>query len=124
MQGGELAKDLLYIEIVALLNQGLCHLHHLKVCPHSEELLEQCGKVCAVSCFCVTPRGSTFGAPYSAHAHVMPQCSITIMHVFAAFQADQVMDELEHRWAHLKRELKGDLFCIDAYGQVRHPPEQ
>ncbi|KAK9916391.1 hypothetical protein WJX75_002122 [Coccomyxa subellipsoidea] len=30
-KGGELARDLLNIEIVALLNQGLCHLHHLKV---------------------------------------------------------------------------------------------
>ena len=45
MQGGQLARDLLNIEIVATLNQGLCHLHHLKVCPHSEDLLAQCGKV-------------------------------------------------------------------------------
>lgn len=31
------------------------------------------------------------------------------------------MDELEGRWAELKSELKGDLFCIDAYQQVLHP---
>lgn len=45
MQGGQLARDLLNIEIVAMLNQGLCHLHHLNFCPYSEDLLEQCGKV-------------------------------------------------------------------------------
>ncbi|CAL8467101.1 g6637 [Coccomyxa elongata] len=74
-KGGQLARDLLNIEIVAMLNQGLCHFHHLKFCPKSEDLLEQCGK------------------------------------------ADQVMAELEERWAELKMEVKGDLFCIDAYGQ-------
>ncbi len=31
------------------------------------------------------------------------------------------MDELEGRWAGLKSELKGDLFCIDAYQQVPRP---
>ena len=28
------------------------------------------------------------------------------------------MAELEDRWAELKREVKGDLFCIDAYARV------
>ncbi|CAL5225404.1 g8215 [Coccomyxa viridis] len=26
-----------------MLNQAFCHLHHYKFCPHTEELITQCG---------------------------------------------------------------------------------
>lgn len=45
MQGSELVKDLLNIEVVAVLNQAFCHLHHYKFCPHTDELIQQCGMV-------------------------------------------------------------------------------
>ena len=45
MQGAQLAQDLLNIEVVATLNQGFCHLHHLKFCPRTEQLLAECAKV-------------------------------------------------------------------------------
>ena len=28
-----------------MLNQAFCHLHHYKFCPHTEELITQCGMV-------------------------------------------------------------------------------
>ena len=45
LQGSELVKDLLNIEVVAVLNQAFCHLHHYKFCPHTDELIQQCGMV-------------------------------------------------------------------------------
>ena len=38
-------RDLLNIEVVAVLNQAFCHLHHYKFCPHTDELITQCGMV-------------------------------------------------------------------------------
>lgn len=38
-------RDLLNIEVVALMNQGFCHLHHYKFCPRMDELMAQCGMV-------------------------------------------------------------------------------
>ena len=45
LQRSELVKDLLNIEVVAVLNQAFCHLHHYKFCPRTEELMTQCGMV-------------------------------------------------------------------------------
>ena len=45
VQGGALVKDLLNIEVVAVLNQAFCHLHHYKFCPRTDELMQQCGMV-------------------------------------------------------------------------------
>ena len=45
LQGSELVKDLLNIEVVGVLNQAFCHLHHYKFCPRTEELMTQCGMV-------------------------------------------------------------------------------
>jgi hypothetical protein len=45
LQGSELVKDLLNIEVVAVLNQAFCHLHHYKFCLRTEELMTQCGMV-------------------------------------------------------------------------------
>ena len=45
MQGSALVKDLLNIEVVAVLNQAFCHLHHYKFCPRTDELMQQCGMV-------------------------------------------------------------------------------
>lgn len=43
-----------------------------------------------------------------------------LQQLVAAAQADQVMAELEERWAELEKEVKGDLFCIDAYRKVSY----
>ena len=45
LQGSALVKDLLNIEVVAVLNQAFCHLHHYKFCSRTDELMQQCGMV-------------------------------------------------------------------------------
>lgn len=44
MQGLELLRDLLSIEVPLTLNEAFCE-HHRKHCPKSEELDRECGKV-------------------------------------------------------------------------------
>ena len=44
MQGLELLKDLLSIEVPLTLNEAFCE-HHRSHCPKSEELDRECGKV-------------------------------------------------------------------------------
>ncbi|DBA84311.1 TPA: hypothetical protein ACH3X2_006365 [Trebouxia sp. C0005] len=41
----DLFQDLASIEIVAMLNEAFCELHHKPYCPASEELSRECGKV-------------------------------------------------------------------------------
>ena len=41
----QLFKDLINIEMVAMLNEAFCELHHKPYCPPSEELTRECGKV-------------------------------------------------------------------------------
>ncbi len=41
----DLFQDLASIEIVAMLNEAFCKLHHKPYCPASEELSRECGKV-------------------------------------------------------------------------------
>lgn len=41
----QLFKDLINIEVVAMLNEAFCELHHKPYCPSSEELTRECGKV-------------------------------------------------------------------------------
>ena len=40
-----LFEDLVNIEMVAMLNEAFCELHHKPYCPPSEELTRECGKV-------------------------------------------------------------------------------
>lgn len=40
-----LFEDLVNIEMVAMLNEAFCKLHHKPYCPPSEELTKECGKV-------------------------------------------------------------------------------
>ena len=47
LQGLELLKDLLSIEVPLTLNEAMCD-HHRKHCPKSEELDRECGKVGAL----------------------------------------------------------------------------
>ena len=42
---GAVFQDLANIEMVAMLNEGFCELHHKPYCPPSEELNRECGKV-------------------------------------------------------------------------------
>ena len=44
--GTSTSRAALIVLRVATLNQGFCHLHHLKFCPHTEQLLAECAKVC------------------------------------------------------------------------------
>lgn len=37
-------RELLNIEVVALINQAYCRLHHLRHCLPSEELARECGR--------------------------------------------------------------------------------
>ena len=46
----ELFQDLANIEMVAMLNEGFCELHHKLYCPPSEELSRECGKVRLSNC--------------------------------------------------------------------------
>ena len=41
----DLFQDLASIEVVAVLNEAFCELHHKLYCPASEELSRECGKV-------------------------------------------------------------------------------
>lgn len=41
----DLFQDLVNIEMVAMLNEAFCELHHKPYCPPSEELTRECGKV-------------------------------------------------------------------------------
>ena len=41
----DLFQDLASIEIVAMLNEAFCELHHKPYCPASQELSRECGKV-------------------------------------------------------------------------------
>lgn len=41
----DLFQDLANIEMVGMLNEGFCELHHKMYCPPSEELIKECGKV-------------------------------------------------------------------------------
>lgn len=41
----QLFRDLINIEMVAMLNEAFCELHHKPYCPPSEELTRECGKV-------------------------------------------------------------------------------
>lgn len=41
----QLFEDLVNIEMVAMLNEAFCELHHKPYCPPSEELTRECGKV-------------------------------------------------------------------------------
>lgn len=41
----QLFGDLVNIEMVAMLNEAFCELHHKPYCPPSEELTRECGKV-------------------------------------------------------------------------------
>ena len=41
----DLFQDLANIEMVGMLNEGFCELHHKVYCPPSEELIRECGKV-------------------------------------------------------------------------------
>ncbi len=46
MQGGDLIKDLLNIEVVASLNQAFCQLHHSsELCSNATYAHTQCAKV-------------------------------------------------------------------------------
>jgi hypothetical protein len=45
MEPADLFQDLASIEIVAMLNEAFCELHHKPYCPASEELRRECGKV-------------------------------------------------------------------------------
>jgi hypothetical protein len=52
LQGLELLKDLLSIEVPLTLNEAFCD-HHRMHCPKSEELDRECGKVGALhACLC------------------------------------------------------------------------
>ncbi len=41
----DLFQDLANIEMVGMLNEAFCELHHKPYCPVSEELSQECGKV-------------------------------------------------------------------------------
>ena len=41
----DLFQDLANIEMVGMLNEAFCELHHKMYCPPSEELIKECGKV-------------------------------------------------------------------------------
>lgn len=41
----QLFEDLANIEMVAMLNEAFCEMHHKPYCPPSEELIRECGKV-------------------------------------------------------------------------------
>ena len=41
----DLFQDLANIEMVGMLNEGFCELHHKVYCPPTEELISECGKV-------------------------------------------------------------------------------
>lgn len=45
IEPADLFEDLASIEIVAMLNEPFCELHHKPYCPASEELSRECGKV-------------------------------------------------------------------------------
>ncbi|KAL0051213.1 hypothetical protein WJX82_003840 [Trebouxia sp. C0006] len=45
----DLFQDLASIEIVAMLNEAFCELHHKPYCPASEELRRECGKTLVLS---------------------------------------------------------------------------
>ncbi len=45
LQGGDLIRDLLNIEVVAKLNSAFCSLHHLKHCLHDTSVRQQCAQV-------------------------------------------------------------------------------
>ncbi|KAL0028761.1 hypothetical protein WJX79_007135 [Trebouxia sp. C0005] len=44
----DLFQDLANIEMVGMLNEGFCELHHKVYCPPSEELIRECGKATRV----------------------------------------------------------------------------
>ncbi|KAL0019516.1 hypothetical protein WJX77_002120 [Trebouxia sp. C0004] len=44
----DIFQDLANIEMVGMLNEGFCELHHKMYCPASEELLRECGKATRV----------------------------------------------------------------------------
>lgn len=41
----QLFEDLMNIEMVAMLNEAFCEMHHKPYCPPSEEVIRECGKV-------------------------------------------------------------------------------
>ncbi len=45
MQGGELIRNLLNIEVVATLNMAFCDLHHNKMCATHEQSQQECNRV-------------------------------------------------------------------------------